>query len=155
MANIEPLIHDPAVQNALTDKITFQITSHLNMVSYTNQAAALLTSKGLPRVGALLKSFGPSIASAITGFIHGQVHKIITSPRFAHAWIQVNTVAHAEIVKALSGQGGGAVSVSNGQVVISLGPFINIVKQDLSARGFTLVNSIPPINPTARAVLVP
>jgi len=148
IANIEPLIHNPTIQNALTDKLTFQITSHINVAAYTNQAAALLTSKGLPRVGALLKSFGPSIASAVTGFIHGQVHKIVTSPRFANAWIQVNTVAHAEMVKALSGQGGGAVSVSNGQVVIDLGPFINIVKQDLVARGFTLVNSLPPIHPT-------
>ena len=51
-------------------------------------------------------------------------------------------------MKALSGQGNGAVSVSNGQVVIDLAPFIEIVKQDLVARGFTLVNSLPPIHPT-------
>ena len=50
IANIEPLIHDPAVQGALTDKVTVAITSHLNIVGYTNQAADLLTSKGLPRV---------------------------------------------------------------------------------------------------------
>ena len=92
IANIEPLIHNPTIQNALTDKITLQITSHLNVVGYTNQAATLLTSKGLSRVGALLKSFGPSIASAVAGFIHTQVHKIITSPRFASTWIKVNTV---------------------------------------------------------------
>jgi len=148
IANIEPLIHDPAIQNALTDKITNQITSHVNVTSYVDQAAALLTSKGLSRVGTLLKSFGPSISSSVAGFIHTQVHKIVTSPRFANAWIQVNTVAHQEIVKALSGQGGGAVTITNGQVTINLGPFINIVKQDLVARGFTLVNSLPPINPT-------
>jgi hypothetical protein len=147
IANIEPLIHDPAIQNALTDKITLQVTSHLNVVGYTNQAAALLTSKGLPRVGTLLKTFGPSIASAVTGFVHSTVHKIVTSPQFANAWIQVNTVAHQEIVKVLSGQGGGAISTSNGQVVIDLGPFINIVKQDLVKRGFTLINNLPPIHP--------
>ena len=147
VANIEPLIHDPAIQNTLTNKITFQITSHINVAAYTNQAAALLTSKGLTRVGTLLKSFGPSIASAVKGFIHSQVQKIITSPRFANVWVQVNTVAHEEIVKVLSGQGDGAVTISNGQVVIYLGPFINIVKQDLSSRGFTLVNNLPPINP--------
>jgi hypothetical protein len=147
IANIEPLIHNPTIQNTLTDKITFQITSHLNVVGYTNQAANLLTSKGLSRVGVLLKSFGPSIASAVAGFIHGQVHKIITSPRFANTWIQVNTVGHQELVNALSGKPG-AISVSNGQVVIDLAPFINIVKQDLSSRGFTLVNSLPPIHPT-------
>jgi hypothetical protein len=148
IANIEPLIHDPAIQNALTDKITNQITSHVDVTSYVNQAAALLTSKGLTRVGTLLKSFGPSISSSVAGFIHTQVHKIVTSPRFANAWIQVNTVAHQEIVKALSGQGGGAVTITNGQVTINLGPFIDIVKQDLVKRGFTLVNSLPPINPT-------
>jgi hypothetical protein len=146
--NIEPLIHDPAVQGALTDKVTVAITSHLNITGYTNQAADLLTSKGLPRVGTLLKTFGPAIASSVAGFIHSQVSKIVTSQQFANTWIQVNTTAHAELVKALSGQGNGAVSVSNGQVVINLGPFIVIVKKALAARGFTIVNSLPPIHPT-------
>jgi hypothetical protein len=146
--NIEPLIHNPAIQNSLADNITNQITSHLNITGYTNQAAALLTSKGLNRVGTLLQSFGPSIASAVSGYIHGQVLKLVSSPQFASTWIQVNTVAHAEMFTALSGQGGGAVKVSNGQVVIDLAPFINVVKQALVARGFTLINSLPPIHPT-------
>jgi hypothetical protein len=147
IANIEPLIHNPTIQNALTDKVTTAITSKLNVTGYTTQAADLLSSKGLSRVGALLKSFGPSIASAVAGYIHGRVHKIVTSPRFANTWIQVNTVAHQQLVNVLSGKAG-AISVSNGQVVIDLAPFINIVKQDLSSRGFTLVNSLPPIHPT-------
>ncbi len=148
VANVEPLVHDPAVQNALTDKITAEITTHLNVTAYTGQAASLLTSHGLPRVGALLQSFGPSISSAVTGFIHGQVHKIVTSPQFAQVWVQANTAVHGQLVKALSGQGGSSVSVSNGQVVLSLGPFINVVKQDLVKRGFTLVSKLPAINPT-------
>jgi hypothetical protein len=147
IANIEPLIHEPAIQNALTDKITVAITTRLNVTGYTNQAADLLTSKGLPRVGTLLKTFGPSIASAVAGFVHNTVHKIVTSDRFSNAWIQVNTVAHQTLVQALSGQGG-AITVSNGQVTLDLAPFIAIVKQDLAARGFTLVNSLPPIHPT-------
>ena len=146
--NVEPLVHNPAVQNALTDKITTEITTHLNVIAYTDQAAAALTSHGLPRVGALLQTFGPSISSAVTGFIHGQVHKIVTSPQFARIWVQANTAVHQELVKALSGQGSGSVSVSNGQVVLSLGPFINLVKQDLVKRGFTLVSKLPAINPT-------
>jgi hypothetical protein len=146
--NIEPLIHNPAVQGALTDKVTVAITSHLNIVGYTNQAAALLNSKGLSRVSTLLKTFGPSIASAVAGFIHTQVSKIVTSPQFANTWIQVNTTAHAALVKALSGQGNSTVKISNGQVVIDLGPFIEIVKKALVARGFTIINSLPAIHPT-------
>ena len=148
IANVEPLIHEPAIQNALTDKVTAQITSHLNVTGYTNQAAALLAGKGLNRVGTLLKSFGPSITSAVNGYIHSQVHNIVTSPQFANTWVQVNTVAHQEMVKALSGRGGGAVKVVNGQVTIDLAPFINVVKQALVARGFTIVNSLPALHPT-------
>jgi hypothetical protein len=147
IANIEPLIHEPPVQNALTDKVTNAITSHLNVTGYVDQASSLLTSKGLSRVGALLHTFGPTLASAVAGFIHTQVHKIVTSAKFARTWIQVNTVAHQTLVNALSGQGG-AVSVSNGQVTIDLAPFIAIAKQSLAARGFTLVNSLPTIHPT-------
>jgi hypothetical protein len=147
VANIEPLIHEPAVQNALTDKVTVAITSHLNVTSYVSQAANLLSGRGLTRVGALLNSFGPSIASAVDGYIHSTVHKIVTGPRFARTWIQVNTVAHQTLVNALSGRGT-TVQVVNGQVTLDLAPFINIVKQDLAARGFTVVNRLPPIHPT-------
>jgi hypothetical protein len=148
VATMEPLIHDPAIQKALTDKITTEITTNLKVGTYTDQAADALTSQGLPRVGALLHSFAPSISSAVTGFIHGQVHKIVTSPQFARVWVQANTAVHEQLVKALSGQGSSSVSVSNGQVVLSLGPFINLIKQDLVKRGFTLVSKLPAINPT-------
>ncbi len=148
VANIEPLIHQPAIQNALTDKITLQITSHLNIVSYANQAASALTSRGLPRVGTLIRTFAPSLASAIAGFIHTQVHKIVTSPQVANLWLEVNRVAHAQLVKVLSGQGNGAISTSNGQVILDLSPFINIIKQDLVKRGLSIINSLPPIHPT-------
>ena len=147
VANIEPLIHDPAIQNALTDKITTAITTRLNVTGLSSQAADTLTSRGFTRVGSLLKTFGPALSNAVTGYVHNFVHKVITSERFANAWVEVNRVAHQTLVQALSGQGG-SITVSNGQVTLDLAPFIAIVKQDLAARGFTLVNSLPPIHPT-------
>jgi hypothetical protein len=148
VATVEPLIHDPAIQNVLTDKITNEITSQLNLTGNINQAAAQLHDKGLTRISSLLTSFGPQIASSVTGFIHSTVHKVITSPAVAKIWVQVNTVAHQALVKVLSGEGNGAISTSNGQIVLNLGPFIAVVKQDLVAHGFELANSIPPISPT-------
>jgi hypothetical protein len=148
VANMAPLVRDPAVQAALTDKISTQITSHIPVSSLTNQAASALSSHGLARVAGLLKSFTPSISSALAGFIHSQVHKFVTSPAFARLWDRLNTVAHAQLVKALSGQGNSAISVSNGQVTLSLGPFIDVAKQRISASGLTIVNKLPPINPS-------
>lgn len=147
VANVAPLISEPAIQRALTDKITAQISDRLNLATVTGQAATVLSQKGLTRVGALLNTFSGPLASAVNGFIHGQVAKIVASPRMARLWAQLNRAAHAQVVKALSGQGGGAVTVSNGQVVLDLAPFINVVKSNLSARGFQLVNQIPPIHP--------
>jgi hypothetical protein len=148
VATVEPLIHDPAVQNALTDKITDQVIAQINLNGVINQAVTQLNSKGLPRLSTLLTTFSPQIASAVTSFVHSTVHTIIASPAMANAWVQVNTVAHQGIVKVLSGQGGGALSVVNGQIVLNLGPLIVVAKQDLVAHGFSLASNIPPVSPT-------
>ncbi len=150
VANVTPLISDPAIQNALTDKITNEIVTQLNVPGLTSQAATLLNQKGLSRVATLLQGFSGSLASAVQGFVHTRVHKIITGPRMANAWVQVNRVAHEQLVAALSGRttSNNAVSVSNGQVTLDLAPFIQVAKQDLASRGLTIVNSIPIIHVT-------
>jgi hypothetical protein len=146
--NVAPLIHEPSIQRAITNDITTQITTRLNVKGLTEQAAGALTKRGLPRVGALLNNFSGQFASAVYGFIHTQVAKIVASPRVANLWVQVNRQVHAQLVKALSGQANGAVTISNNQVVLNLGPFINVVKRDLANRGFTIITKLPNINPT-------
>ena len=148
VATVEPLIHDPAIQNVLTDKITAEITTQLNLTGTINQASAQLNDKGLPRISSLLDTFGPQISSAVTGFIHSTVHKVISSPAVAKIWVQANTVAHQALVKVLSGEGNGAISTTNGQITLNLGPFIAVVKQDLLQHGFSLASNIPTISPT-------
>ena len=148
VATVEPLIHDPAIQNVLTDKITTEITNRLNVTGTIDQASAQLNDRGLTRISSLLNSFGPQIASSVTGFIHSTVHRVISGPRVAKLWVQVNTAAHQAVVQVLSGEGNGAISTSNGQITLNLGPFIAVVKQDLVDHGFSLASNIPPISPT-------
>jgi hypothetical protein len=148
VANIAPLARNPAIQRALTDKITTEITTRIKVVAFTNRAADALARHDLPRVATALRTFAPSISNAVSGFIHSQVHKVVTSAAFARLWTRLNTVAHAQLVKALSGQGGGAITVENGQVTLGLGPFIDEAKQRLAAHGLTIVKSLPAINPT-------
>jgi len=148
VANVAPLIHEPSIQRAMTDDITSQITTRLNVKGLAEQAAGALTQRGLPRVGSLLNNFSGQLASAVYGFIHTQVAKIVASQQVANLWVQVNRQVHAQLVKALSGQGNGAVTISNNQVVLNLGPFINVVKRDLANRGFTIITRLPNINPT-------
>jgi hypothetical protein len=148
VATVEPLIHDPAIQNVLTDKITDQITSRLNLNGTISQATTQLNDRGLTRISSLLTTFSPQITSAVTGFIHSTVHTVVASPAAAKIWVQVNTAAHQAVVKVLSGQGNGAISTSNGQITLNLGPFIAVVKQDLVDHGFSLASNIPAVSPT-------
>jgi hypothetical protein len=148
VATVEPLIHDPNIQNTLTDKITNEIIQQLNLEGLINQASAQLNAKGLTRISSLLTTFGPQIVSSVTGFIHSTVHSVITSPAFVTAWIQINTIAHQSLVKVLSGQGGGAIDLVDGKIVLNISPLITAAKQALVAHGFNLANSIPNVNAT-------
>jgi hypothetical protein len=151
VANVEPLIKDPAIQNALTDKITNQIVTRINVPALTDQAAAVLAQKGLPRISTLLRGVSGSLASGVAGFVHSRIHKIITGPRMANAWVQVNRVASQQLIAVLSGRatsGSGAVGVSNGQVTLDLAPLIAVAKQDLVARGLTIAGKIPIVHVT-------
>jgi len=75
VANVEPLIKDPAIQNALTDKLTSEIVTRINVKGLADQAAADLARKGLPRISTLLRGLSGSLASGVQGFVqHPQNH---------------------------------------------------------------------------------
>lgn len=148
VANVQPLISEPSVQHALTDRISAAVTSQLNVQGLVSQAAAALDKQGATRAGNLLNATSGSIASGVNGFIHGQTGKFVASPRAARLWTTANRLLHAQIVKVLSGQSGRAITVVNGQAVLNLGPFIDQAKKNLEASGLTVVSRIPPVNPT-------
>jgi hypothetical protein len=150
VANVTPLIYDPAIQSALTDKLTSEIVTRIDVKGLTDQAAAQLSQKGFTRIGSLLQGVSGSLASGVQGFVHSRIHKIVTGPRMANAWVQVNRVASKQLNAVLSGRGGknGALGVSNGQVTLDLAPLIAVAKQDLVARGLTIASKIPIVHAT-------
>src|SRR6266487_4482596 len=150
VANVAPLIKDPAIQNALTNKLTSEIVTKLDVKGLTDQAAAELSQKGFTRIGSLLKGVSGSLASGVQGFVHNRIHKIITGPRMANAWAQVNRVASQQLVAVLSGSGGknGAIGVKNGQVTLDIAPLEAVAKQDLVAHGLTIAGKIPIVHAT-------
>jgi hypothetical protein len=146
VTNVTPLIHHPAIQRAITDKITNTIVAEINVRGLASQTAAQLNQRGLPRAANLVKTFSGSIASAVQGFVHNSVAKLVTGPAMANAWVQVNRVGHQQLVAALSGRGSTAIKTSNGEVVLNLAPFIKVAQQNLAQRGLTIVNKLPTVN---------
>jgi len=148
VANVTPLIGNPAIQAALSAKITSAITSQLDVNAVVDQAAGQLSKSNVPRLSALLENFSGPISSGINGFVGTAVARVVASPAMARVWVAANRTAHAGLVKVLSGQGGGAVDVVNGKVTISLGPFIAQAEQALANQGFSLAAKLPAVNPT-------
>ena len=147
VATVSPLASDPAIQDAVADQITAQVLAYIDIQGLTTQAVEALASRGLsPEMATQLEAFAVPIANGVQSFTRNQVGKVVESDAFADAWVQANRVAHAELVAALTGEGGGAVTVENDTVRLNLAAFIETVKARLVESGFALAARIPEVN---------
>jgi hypothetical protein len=148
VATAGPLIDDPAVQEALTNRVTVTVFQYVDVQGLADQAIAALAAQGLPPpLVARLKTFTPALTSAVTGFVRDKVGQAIAGPQFAAAWNQALTLAHRQLVTVLSGDSQSIV-VQGGTVYLDLAPFIVAAKQRLVAEGLTAVNLVPDVHPT-------
>lgn len=149
VATVTPLASDPAIQNAVADKITAEIFVRLDVAGITNQAVDALAERGLPPlVATQLHALSGPLSSGVESFVRTEVGKVVASDAFADAWLSANRAAHAALVAALTGQTGEGVTIENDTVSINLGPIIQEVKQRLIERGFDLASRIPDVNPS-------
>jgi hypothetical protein len=148
VANMEPLIHEPAIQSALSARITTEIESRIDLPALITSTSSQLAGARLPRLAQLIDTFSGPIESGIDSAIGTAVSHVVASPAMATIWVTALRTSHTGVVKVLSGQGNGALSVVNNQVVLNLGPLITQVKDTLLARGFTIADRIPTVNAT-------
>jgi hypothetical protein len=147
VATVSPLASDPAIQAAVTDQITTQVFNYIDVQGLTNQAVDALAERGLtPALADQLRALAVPIANGVQSFTRSQVARVVESDAFADAWIQANRVAHAELVAALTGEGGGSLTVENDTVSVNLAAFIETVKQRLVESGFSVAARIPEVN---------
>lgn len=148
VATVGPLAQEPAVRSALTDRITDTVFTYVDVPVLTNQAVDAIAARGVPpRITDRLRGLAVPLASSLRGFVHGRVAQFVASPAFAQLWNRSITVVHRQLNAVLSGQSS-AVTVSQGKVMLDLGPVIHRLKQRLVAGGFTPANAIPSVHPT-------
>lgn len=148
VATVGPLASEPAVQAAVIDRVTTEITTRLQIESVTSRAVdALAARRDLPPVAeASLRALSGPLSDAIQGFVEQHVTDLVESPEFETAWIEANRQAHAQLVAVLTGKSTAEVQVSGNAVTINLAPVIDQVKQRLIDRGFALADRLPTIN---------
>jgi hypothetical protein len=147
VASVAPLGSDPAVQNAIIDRITTEIFARLDVKAVTDEAVDALAAQGLPpRAADGLRGLSIPLANGVRSFVTERVTRIIKSPEFADAWVAANREAHTQLVAVLTGEGTDTVKVTGNTVSVSLAAVIDTVKAQLVKSGFALADRIPEVN---------
>ena len=147
LATVAPLARDPAIQNAVADKVTAQILDRLDVQAVTKQVVDALAARGLPpAVAGQLQSLSGPLASGVESFTRAKVGEFVASDAFADAWVSANRAAHQALVALLTGETRGLTSIEDGTVSINLGAVIEAVKQRLVDSGFELASRIPQVD---------
>ncbi|MER7726778.1 hypothetical protein [Streptomyces sp. NPDC096323] len=139
---MKPLASDPEVQAAVTHRVTDAVMDRLDI----DALLADVAPADRPVVDKALGKLGGPLTTGVTDFVHGTVEKFVSSDEFERVWTNLNRSAHTSVVKALTGEGGGAVKIAGDTVTLDLAPVIDRVKQRLVDRGLTVAGKIPEIH---------
>ena len=117
-----PLIEDPAVQEAISLRLTEQLMLLIDPRE--------LFQEVLPERGQLL---AVPLTNAVDGFVADRVETFVASDRFAELWESALTVAHGTSVDVLRSEGGDVVTTEDGQVTLNLVPVVNAVLGEITS----------------------
>ncbi|MGW6699143.1 hypothetical protein [Nocardia sp. NPDC055049] len=137
---------DPVLQGELTDQITDEVMTRLDVEAITADALRSIADDA-PRVPPAVVGLAPVIADQAESFVHRTVASFVASDQFEALWIQANEQAHQALVAVLTGQTRPGVDVSDqGVVSISLAPIIDRVRAALIDRGFAFADKVPTVD---------
>jgi hypothetical protein len=130
---VKPLASNPDVQAAIATNVTSTLFARVDVVARAKEALP-------PRADFL----APAVANGVHNVVQNATLGFLASDAFQKLWVRVNTRAHKELVKVLTGKGGKLVQTKNGEVVVDLAPVLARVEQRLHDRGINLFDRVPP-----------
>ena len=140
---IAPLAKNQAVREAVARRVSTELAATLEI----DKRAA----RALPETARFLAA---PIAPGAQLLVQTTALKILESPAFARTWRSANQRAHDQIVNALTGRRGTAVTSADGKVVLNLRPLGVSVAKRLAALGVGLPKNMDASRVNARFVLV-
>ncbi|OMI40859.1 hypothetical protein [Streptomyces sparsogenes] len=146
---VAPLASEPAVQNAVTDRLTKRVVDNVDVAGLTAALSRALDRVGAPpRVADSARLLTGPLKTALTTGVHDVVAKVVRSDQFAQVWTAANRRAHAAVVKVLTGEGPSAVQARGNTVVLDIGTLIDNVKRRLVQAGYEKAAKIPTVERT-------
>jgi hypothetical protein len=119
---VTPIGYDPAVTPVLSDRLTTQVFSLIDVEA--------IVADALPPRGQILA--GP-LTGGIEDFVREKVNEVLASDQFQQLWIGANRFAHSQIVAVLRDESD-VVATTDGRVVLNVLPIVNEALQRIEAR---------------------
>ncbi|MFA6002271.1 MAG: hypothetical protein WC828_09225, partial [Thermoleophilia bacterium] len=130
VTTITPLSEDPAIKDAVANKVTDEL--------FARTHAADLAREALPDKVDFLAA---PIVGATQGYVNEQIRKQLDSEEFVKIWQESNRKGHDMLKQVLSGEKGTIYS-EEGKVYLDLGALFEIVKARLADKGITIFENI-------------
>ncbi len=131
---VAPIAADPAVQNAVADKLESAIYSRVDFAGLAREV--------LPDRADVL---APAIQTGIQTVISDRIAEFTRSERFRELWVEANRRAHTRVEELLTGGRSGRLELDNDTVYLDLSAAVDRVRGALQERGLDRVASaIPP-----------
>ncbi|PSL02806.1 hypothetical protein CLV30_109114 [Haloactinopolyspora alba] len=145
---VAPLVDDPAVQRAVTDRVTAELVAATDVAGVVEDIADRLAAQGArQQVTSTLTGLADPIAGGVESWVHDHVGTVVAGDRFAAAWVRANRAAHVEVVALMTGENGdGAVQAESDSVTLDLAPVITAAKERLASAGFERAANLPVVD---------
>jgi hypothetical protein len=129
---VKPLASNSAIQATIATDVTTALFRNVDVPARAREALP-------PRA----KFLALPLANGLRTFTENTTKRFLASPAFQRLWVELNTRAHSQLVKVLTGQGR-LVQTTNGRVEIDLAPVLARVKGRLKERGVAVFDRVPP-----------
>ena len=131
---VAPIAAEPAVQNAVADRLDTAINSRIDFASLARDV--------LPERADVL---APVIQTGVQSFIRTRIQEFTRSQRFQDLWTEANRRAHTRITELLVGGRSKRLVLDDDTVYLDLSPAVDRIKTGLQERGLTrIAAAIPP-----------
>jgi hypothetical protein len=127
---VAPLAHKRAITDLVAERATTRLFQQVDVQAQAKDV--------LPERAQFLA--GP-ISSGVETFTHQAAQRALATEQFATVWKEANRRAHAQVVKALTGEGKN-ISVKNDKVVLDLSAVIDEGVKRLDQRGVTVFDGL-------------
>jgi hypothetical protein len=143
VATVTPLASDPAVQNAVANRVSNEVIQKLDVPKLIHDLAE---ATGRPNADAIASAIAGPVNDAVEGFVHKTVLTFVQSPEFEKLWVSANTKAHTQLSAVLTGEGTDVVKTQGNQIIVEVGPIVDQVKQELIDSGLSVASKIPTVS---------